>query len=148
MCYVTVVSTTSQRELTEFNTALVKFSRQLPGVPEESFLRYPSKWYLGSKDGCSCGFRHLDHGNEELGFSSPVEWWPEDQEDIDATLEVLSVFKTLLREGAKLDCVDAWTQDVEQEPSLVGEIVVNLGTLQEGCFRFFEGHRFEFAGET
>lgn len=99
MCYVTVVSTTSQRELTQFNTALVKFSRQLPGVPQESFLRYPSKWYLGSKDGCSCGFRHLDHGNEELGFAEPVEWWPEDQEDIDATLEVLRVFKALLLDG-------------------------------------------------
>ena len=144
MCYQTVISTTSERELTEFNTPLVQFSRQLPRLPEESFLRHPHKWYLGSKDGCSCGFRHLDNGNEDLGFSEPVDWWPEEHEDIEATLEAVAVFKALLEEGAELDCVDAWTQDEIQYPKLHGEVVVNFAAIPDVCFRFFEGHRFEF----
>jgi len=148
MCYMTVISTTSERELSEFNTPLVQFSRQLPQLPEESFLQHPNKWYLGSKDGCSCGFRHLDHGNEDLGFSEPVDWWPEEQEDIAATLQVVGVFKTLLSEGAKLDCVDGWEQDKKQDPKLHGESVVNLAVIPETSFRFFESHRFEFISET
>ena len=147
MCYMTVISTTSNHELSEFNTPLVQFSRKLPQVPEESFLRYPNKWYLGSKDGCSCGFRHLDHGNEELGFSEPVDWWPEEQEAVEATHQVVRVFRALLSEGAKLDCVDPWVQDKKQAPKLFGELVVNLAAISESSFRFFEGHRFEFTSE-
>lgn len=148
MCYMTVLSTTSDRDLSEFNTPLLQFSRQLPHVPEESFLRYPNKWFLGSKDGCSCGFRHLDRGNQELGFLEPVDWWPEEKEDIDATLQVVGVLKDVLREGAKLDCVDAWAQDQKNDPKLSGELVVNLTSISEANFRFFEGCRFEFANET
>jgi len=148
MCYMTLISTTSDRELTEFNTSLVQFSRQLPQVPEESFLQHPNKWYLGSKDGCSCGFRHLDRGNEKLGFSEPVDWWPEEPEDVEATNQAVNIFKALLNEGAKLDCVDAWAEDKKQEPQLNGELVVNLSIIPEASFRFFEGHRFEFIRKT
>lgn len=143
MCYMTVISTTSKLDLSELNTSLVRFSKDMPNVQVESFLRFPHIWFLGSKDGCSCGFRHLDHGNEELGFSEPVDWWPEDAEDVEAMLQVVGIFKDILNKGERLDCIDAWAKDDEDEPRLAGDLVVNLGAIQESCFRFFEWHRFE-----
>ncbi|WP_220814208.1 hypothetical protein [Pseudomonas paralcaligenes] len=107
MCYMTVISTTSEVDLTLLNTPLMQFSRSISGVPEAELLQYPQKWFLGSKDGCSCDFRHLDRGSADLGFSQPVDWWPEDQEDIDATLQVLEVFRSILAGGHDLDCIDA-----------------------------------------
>ena len=87
MCYMAIVSTTSEADLTTLNTPLVQFSRNVNAIPEAALLRYPNKWFLGSKDGCSCAFRHLDQNATDLGFSEPVDWWEEDQEDIDATLQ-------------------------------------------------------------
>lgn len=148
MCYMIVLSTTSERELSEFNTPLMQFSRQLPDVPEQSFLQYQNKWYLGSRDGCSCGFRHLDRGSVELGFSEPVDWWPEDQADLDATRQVVGVLKALLNDNAKLDCVDAWLQDAPKEHTLEGQLAVDLVTTSETSFRFFDGFRFDITNAT
>lgn len=145
---MTVISTTSESDLSEFNTPLVRFSKEMPKVQVEAFLQFPHKWFLGSKDGCSCGFRHLDHGNEELGFSEPVDWWPEKAEDIEATRQVVKIFKLILGNGSKLDCIDAWAQDEEDEPRLSGDSLVDLETVSEASFRFFEWHRFELTHES
>ena len=142
-----VISTTSKLDLSKLNTPLVQFSKDLPNIQVKSLLRFPHRWFLGSKDGCSCGFRHLDHGNEELGFAEPVDWWPEDAEDIEATRQVVKIFKDLLSNGVQLDCINAWAQDDENEPRLAGDSVVNLGAIQESSFRFFEWHRFELRNE-
>lgn len=148
MCYMTVISTTSDRDLSEFNSALMQYSRELPGIPEEKFLCYPNKWFLGSQHQCSCGFRHLDRQNKDLGFAEPVEWWPEEPEDIEATKQVVKSFHALLGEGAKLDCVDAWSSDEKADPQLAGEEIINFSVTPVSSFRFFEGHRFEFSSET
>jgi len=143
MCYMTVVSTTSENDLSELNSELVQFSRKIPEGTGQSFLRFPNKWYLGSKDGCSCGFRHLDGANVgPLGFADPVEWWPEDPEDIAATIQVIRGFKSLLAQGAKLDCVDTWCGN-DPGAKLDGEMIVNLIEIPESSFRFFEGYRFD-----
>ena len=92
---MTIVSTTSDLNLTKFNTDDVVFDRAMPGVPEEQLLKYKNKWYLGSSQGCSCGFRHLMTSNfEDLGFAEPEDRFPEDQDDIEATLKVVNIFKT------------------------------------------------------
>jgi hypothetical protein len=143
-----VLSTTSEKDLSELNSPLINFSRDLPNVPEVSLLKFPNKWYLGSKEGCSCGFRHLDHGNEELGFSDPVDWWPEDDEYIEATKEAVSAFMAIAKDSAQLDCIDAWASDVKKSPILHGEMNVNLGRLPVSSFRFFEGHRFEITNQN
>jgi len=148
MCYMTVISTNSDRDLSEFNSALVQYSRDLPGIPEEKFLHYSNKWFLGSQHQCSCGFRHLDQRNKDLGFAEPVEWWPEEPEDIEATKQVFSSFKVLIEEGAKVDCVDVWASDEKNDPQLAGEEIINFLVIPASSFRFFEGHRFEFSSET
>ena len=148
MCYMTMVSTTSERDLREFNTAYVQFARKLPEPPEASCLRYGNKWHLVSRQGCSCGFRHLDQGNADLGFSPPVEWWPEENEDIEATLQAVSAFKAILGDGSKLDCIDSWERAPESEPKLCGELIVDLATLPNVSFRFLEGYRLEITRES
>ena len=148
MCQIIVVSTSSDQDLSEWNTPLVQFSRQLPKGDEHTLLHFEHKWFLGSRDGCSCGFRHLSHGSQELGFSEPVDWWPEEPEDLESTLQAVKLFKRLAISGARLDCIDAWAQDEPKELGLLGDSVVNLAAVPELAFRFFDGHRFEFAYET
>jgi hypothetical protein len=148
MCYMTIVSTTSEADLTKLNTPLVQFSKDIAGIPEIIFLNYPNKWFLGSKDGCSCAFRHIGDGAIELGFSEPVDWWEEDQEDLDATLQVVEAFRTILRDGHKLDCIDAWASDNKEPPRLAGYLEVNLSEISAQSFRFFEGYRFELSART
>lgn len=148
MCQMIVLSTSSDRDMSEWNTPLVQFSRQLPNVEEHKLLHFAHKWFLGSKDGCSCGFRHLSHGSQELGFSEPVDWWPEETEDLEATHQAVKLFKRLVISGARVDCIDAWAQDEPKELGLLGDSVVNLSAVPELAFRFFDGHRFEFTYET
>ncbi|MNG06522.1 hypothetical protein D3C84_897700 [compost metagenome] len=83
-----------------------------------------------------------------MGFAEPVEWWPEEPEDIEATKQVVNSFHALLGEGAKLDCVDAWSSDEKADPQLAGEENINFSVTPVSSFRFFEGHRFEFSSET
>ncbi|MBD9417543.1 hypothetical protein IB234_23505 [Pseudomonas sp. PDM16] len=148
MCYMTIVSTTSEADLTKLNTPLVQFSKDITAIPEVTFLNYPNKWFIGSKDGCSCAFRHIGDGAIELGFSEPVDWWEEDQEDLDATLQVVEAFRMILRDGHKLDCIDAWASGNQEPQNLTGELAVNLNEMSAKSFRFFEGYRFELSART
>ena len=149
MCYMTVMSTSSELDLEEFNTNDLIFSRDMPGVPEQKFLMYPNKWYIGSQHGCSCGFRHLMADNfSDLGFADPVEWYQEDPEDIEATIKLVRVFKKIAASGNKLDCIDAWLSDKANLPVLSENILVNLNTISETAFRLIENSRHEIVCET
>ena len=146
MCYNILISTTTSSDLTQFNTPLVAFSKAPPNQSAASLLRHPNHWFLGSIYGCSCGFRHLDRDNEDLGFSEPQDWWPEEQEAIDATLEIHDIFSTLLAQGEQLDCVDCWTEDNEMEArSIHGVADINLREIPRACFRFLGGRHMRFS---
>jgi hypothetical protein len=83
MCYQLVLSTDSPEDLSRHDDdARVTFTRELPGVPEEALLAYPHRWFVGSRHGCSCGFRHLHVSSVELGFGEPVDWYPEELDDV------------------------------------------------------------------
>lgn len=73
---------------------------------------------------------------------------PEDQDDIEATRQVLTAFKQLLNEGDKVECIDAWAEDEDRPPTLLGEMAVNLAEFPGDHFRFFSGYRFELKNET
>jgi len=148
MCYVTLLSTTSEDDLARNNSGLVTFSRVLPGVPEEKYLRYHSKWYIGSKAGCSCDFRHLVASSVPLGFGEPEGWFPEDRENIEATKQVISVIRKLVSAGAEVDCVDAWAHGKEEAEPLAGDLEVDLAEVSDARFRFFEAYRFTFTSRT
>ncbi|NND66141.1 MAG: hypothetical protein HKN19_01020 [Halioglobus sp.] len=147
MCYLTVLSTTTDQDLTAFNAEGVCFSRDLPGIPQEQFLRYPQQWYVGSAHGCSCGFRHLMACNfSDLGFAEPVDWFEEDSEDIAATLSLVKALRQIAATGARLDCVDAWEGDSQDDAVLAGEVVVDFARISDPAFRLIEGYHLEFVG--
>ena len=144
MCYMTLLSTTSDANLTLGNNDLVRFSQTLPGIPEEIYLRFKNKWYIGSQSGCSCEFRHLYIGSVELGFGLPEDWYPEGPHQIEATLQVIATIRSLVDSGESVECIDAWAHGEAAPTAIAGEIEVNLSELSDEAFRFFENHRFSF----
>ena len=102
-------------------------------------LRNEHHWYVGSRSGCSCTFRHLF--STELGFSEPVDWYEEDESEIAATLSFIKIIRQLVENGQRVDCIDAWN-DAKQDDIL--ERVVNLKIVNDEQFRFFENHHFVF----
>ena len=148
MCYLTLLSTSSDADLTVRNNELVQFSKSLPGIEEEKYLEYPFKWYLGSKTGCSCEFRRLCTQSVSLGFGDPEEWFPEEPDQIVATRHIASVIRSMVASGARVDCVDAWAHDPKVADPLAGQIEVDLSEISDTQFRFFERHRFDFVART
>lgn len=145
MCYVLLLSTTSDDDLTIYNNALVHFSRALPQCAAVSELKYKNMWYIGSKSGCSCAFRHLY--SVELGFGKPVDWYKEEPDEIEATLQVIRLVRALLAKGHNVDCIDIWEHH-EMSPGPKGKLNVNLSSIKDSEFRFFENHHFTFINTT
>ena len=141
---MTLLSTTSSEDLAIGNNDLVRFSRVLPGLPEEKYLAFPYKWFIGSQAGCSCSFRHLYVTSIELGFGTPEDWYPEEANDITATHQAISLIRSLIEKGEKVDVIDAWADGKAEAVPLSGDIEVNLTEVDNESFRFFENHRFSF----
>jgi hypothetical protein len=70
---------------------------------------------------------------------------PEEQSDIEATHQIIASIRSLVESGANVDCVDAWSQDQTIAAPLAGEIEVDLATVSNEAFRFFEMHKFVFS---
>lgn len=149
MGYMTIISTTSDLDSCAFNSSDLIFDTQMPGIPEEQLLTYPRKWYVGSAHGCSCGFRQLLGDNfADLGFADPEEWFPENPEDVEATLKLVEVFERIALGGSKLQCIDAWCSDDASAPQLSGNLIVNLSELPRGAFRLIENYSHEIVYQT
>jgi len=141
MCYQLLLSTSCERDLTRLNSKLVVFSRQLPEIPASERLNYRNRWYVGSKSGCSCTFRHLH--SVELGFGAPVDWYPEEADEIAATGELVGIIRDLLAQGELVDCIDSWEDnDIDSVSQKV--VSVDLAEISDDQFRLFENHHFVF----
>ena len=140
MCYSVYISTDTTEDLTAHNSELVRFERlsDSNNDPTTVLLEYPYKWYIGSKSGCSCSFRHLM--SIELGFSDPVDWYKEEQDDIAATQELYSVFFKIISSGYHIDLVDSWQG---AQPSDIKMLDVSLTDVTITAFRLFENHMFK-----
>jgi hypothetical protein len=141
MCYVLLLSTTSDADLTTFNSDALRFTKELPDIADVAKLEFPHRWYVGSRSGCSCGFRHLY--SIELGFGEPVDWFEEQPEDVEATLELIRVIRELSDRGEGVDCVDAWDHR-EMQPVAETTLEVDLANVSDTQFRLFENHHFIF----
>lgn len=148
MCYMIVLSTDSDRDLTLLSSDLAVFSTEMPAAAEAAYLQHAHHWYLGSCEGCSCGFRHLESSAVSLGFGPPEDWFPEEADYVRATAEAVAAFRAILADGSSLDCVDAWTSDDPARVPLDGTLEIDLGTLPEASFRFFGSHRFVLSDST
>jgi hypothetical protein len=83
----------------------------------------------------------------DLGFGEPAEWYPEEPEDIAATIRFIAVMRDLIARGAAVDCIGAWPQG-DGAAALAGTIDVDLSGIGDQAFRFFENHRFVFSGRA
>ena len=142
MCYALLLSTTSGDDLSQFNSEALRFERKIPNRLSSKDLLYPHQWYVGSRTGCSCSFRHLYE--PELGFGIPVDWSPEDEADIEATLKFIRLVRSLLTKGEKVDCIDLWAGS-DAEDVVVPLMLVNLDQIRDEEFRFFENYHFNFS---
>ena len=145
MCYSVYLSTDAEGDLTLHNTPLLRFAKGL--TPEEreipGLMRYPHTWYVGSKSGCSCTFRHLH--SIDLGFSAPVDWYPEDPDELEATKLFYDIVSNLVMEGSHVDCISLWAGAAKNG---VPTLEVDLSSIKREAFRFFENHHFIFTSKT
>ena len=146
MCYLTVLSTNSNQDLSEYNSDLVSFCSEYNKLKENNFLEYKNKWFIARKgESCSCGFRYVERWNiEALGFSEPEDWSPEDPEDIKATHEIVNVILQLLESGEKVDSVTSWQDEANPMQELLGNIKINISEIGIERFRFFDDYRFDY----
>jgi hypothetical protein len=141
MCYAVFLSTSSLENLAQHNNDLLRFKRETSASAASASLRYAQLWYIGSKSECSCTFRHLH--STELGFGKPVDWYPEDSDEINATRAVVQIIRRLVGQGHHVDCIDAWNEHDHQPPG-ASEMQVKLDDLDDEDFRFFENYYFDF----
>ncbi|MGW8226806.1 MAG: hypothetical protein ACWGOY_13780 [Anaerolineales bacterium] len=141
MCYSIYLSTDSDRDLRTENDELVRFRKGTVPESYRSLLRYKHHWYVGSKSGCSCTFRHLS--SIELGFMAPVDWYEEGEHEILATAKFIKFVRRMKKLGYQVDCIDTW-EGVENEE--IVDAIVNLDEITDDQFRFFENHHFIFEG--
>ena len=139
MCNTVYISTNSTEDLASHNTELVRFEKVTDpqSDPCISLLAFSEQWYVGSKTGCSCTFRHLL--SVELGFGAPEDWYPEEDDEINATLQLYRVLESLLVSGHQLDLLALWEG---AEPKDVTTLNVSLSDVPAEAFRMFENHRF------
>ena len=121
------------------NSELLRFKRVAdPGTdPCICLLDFPNYWYVGSKSECSCTFRHLY--SIELGFEEPVDWYPEEPDEINATRELYATLISLLSSGYRVDLLDLWHG---AQPAAITTLDVSLSEISEKAFRMFENHKF------
>ncbi len=142
MCYCVLLSTTCPDDLGRLPGGLCRFIRPDPDYAQASLglLAYPHRWELLGHDGdCGCHLRHLWAGSEPE-FHPPVEWFPEETEDIESTRAVYDLLTRLLAAGHRVDLVDAW-MDAGTEG--IETMELSLGAVPREDFRFFENWRFD-----
>lgn len=139
MCYEVHLSTDSHEDLTSRNSELIRFRRVAdpntePGI---RLLDFPNHWFVGSKSQCSCTFRHLH--SIDLGFGEPVEWYPEGQDELDATHELHTALSSLLSSGYHVDLLNRWHG---AQPADITTLEASLSDVPAPAFRLFENHKF------
>src|SRR6266511_2601748 len=142
MCYELILSTTSSANLSQFNSEEIGFDKNIPDRLPLNHLLYANKWYVGSRTGCSCSFRHL-YGHD-FDFDSPEDWFPEEKSDIEATLTFIRLVRSLILKGEKVDCIDVWEGNHADHSHLM---FLYLSHFRYEDFRFFENHNFDFISE-
>jgi hypothetical protein len=76
----------------------------------------------------------------DLGFSDPVDWYEEEQDDIVATQELYSIFLKMLSSGYHIDLIDSWQGAQVREIKVLD---VSLNDISNTAFRLFENHKFK-----
>ncbi len=141
MCYMVYISTDSPKNLAESNSELIRFEKVTDTTSEPclSVLEFTNKWEVDSKSGCSCTFRHLYINSIELGFSEPVDWYEEGEDELNATGQLYQVLNDIMSSGYHVDLVDRWQG---AQPEDITTLEVSFNDVQRRSFRMFENHKF------
>ncbi len=141
MCYSVYLSTDFEGDLSPHSGTLIRFEKDFssrePQIVDLLLYKYP--WYVGSKAGCGCTFRHLS--SIELGFGEPVDWYAEQPDEIEATGLFYDVVSGLVSAGHAVDCIEIWAGAT---PDRIQRLAVDLASISREAFRFFENHHFVF----
>jgi hypothetical protein len=141
MCYMVYISTDCADDLSAKTSDLVRFGK--PSIEKQSpcpkLLKHEHKWFVGSKSGCSCTFRHLCRESVEIGFGEPQDWFPEEAEAIDATKRLYAILKDIVQRGCQVELLDSWSGDEDKDAL---PLDVSLSVVPADHFRMFEGHLF------
>jgi hypothetical protein len=142
MCYTVYLSTGSPADLRRHDTELLRFEKLVDhsGDPVAGLLEFQHRWKVGSISGCGCTFRHLT--SVELGFGEPVDWYPEDADELEATRRLYAVISLLAEGGHGVDCIDRWEGADADD---IKTLVVSLDAVSRDAFRLFENYRFRFS---
>jgi hypothetical protein len=142
MCYMVYLSTDCADDLALRSSEWVRFEAVAAqaSAPCPRCLNYGHRWFVGSKSGCSCTFRHLGHESAVLGFGLPEHWCPEDQDQLEATHEFYGILKDIVERGYRVDVVDCWSGDEGDEAVALD---VSLTAVPADHFRLFEGYVFD-----
>ena len=141
MCYLVYISTDFEGDLSRHSSDLIQFEKDFTNCEPEvmDLLLYKYHWYVGSKAGCSCTFRHLS--SIELGFGKPVDWYEEQSDEIKATQNYYDVASNLIFSGNKLDCIQIWAGTKRGQ---IEQLEVDISSVSRDAFRFFENYHFVF----
>jgi hypothetical protein len=74
-----------------------------------------------------------------LGFGEPVEWYPEERDEIEATCELYATLSSRLSSGYQVDLLDRWHG---AQPADITTLDVSLNAVPANAFRLFENHKF------
>jgi len=141
MCYMVYLATDCPDDLSRESTDLVRFER--PSVeaqsPSPRVLKHEHTWFVGSKSGCSCTFRHLCRESVGLGFGVPEDWFPEKQDDLAATRQLYDILKAIVERGHRVEVLDCWSGHEDEDPVALD---VSLTDVSADQFRLLEGRVF------
>ena len=142
MCYMVHISTDCTDDLSCRTSDLVRFASPSDKTytPCPRILKHDRKWFVGSKSGCSCTFRHLGGESVRLGFGAPEDWFPEEQDGIDATHQLYVILKEMVQRGHQVDLFDGWCGNEDNLEAV--QLDVALSKVPMDHFRLFEDHVF------
>jgi hypothetical protein len=78
----------------------------------------------------------------ELGFGGPVDGYPEDEDELEATRKLYAVIVLLAEKRDGVDCIDRWEGAKVDD---IRTLVVPLEAVSRETFRVFENYRFRFS---
>jgi hypothetical protein len=141
MCYMVYISTDCADDLSLQRSELVRFAEPSAATcaPYTRILKHEHKWFVGSRSECSCTFRHLCRESVGLGFGAPEDWFPEDQDSIEATHQLYKILRAIVLRGHQVELLDCWSGDEDRDAE---PLDVPLSQISLEQFRLFEGHVF------
>jgi hypothetical protein len=74
-----------------------------------------------------------------LGFGAREDWFPEEEDGVDATRRLYAILKEMVERGCRVEVLDCWSGKEDREPERRD---VSLSQVSADQFRLFEGYVF------